>query len=182
MESLRNPVSNVRKPKLPGGRERRLEKGEEDKLLEKARFPLNAMIILALETAMRQGEILSLHWENIDLKKRIAKLPDTKNGSERIIPLSNRALSVFNELPRQISGRVFPKISASLVSHNFSDLCEDAKIENLRFHDLRHEATSRLFEHGLDIMEVASITGHKTLHMLKRYTHLRAEDIAEKLG
>ena len=57
-----------------------------------------------------------------------------------------------------------------------------AVIENLRFHDLRHEATTRLFEKGLNIMEVASITGHKDLRMLRRYTHLKAEDLARKLG
>lgn len=73
-------------------------------------------------------------------------------------------------------------MSASNASHMFGSLCKAAKIEGLLFHDLRHEATSRFFERGLDMMEVATITGHKTLHMLKRYTHLRAEDLAKKLG
>jgi integrase len=69
-----------------------------------------------------------------------------------------------------------------MISKAFHDLCIDLKIDDLRFHDLRHEATSRLFERGLTIMEVASITGHKTLQMLKRYTHPRADDLAKKLG
>lgn len=182
MESLHNPVSNIRKPKLPPGRDRRLETGEEKRLLEHAEHPMNALIILALETAMRQGELLSLTRKNIDLMRRVALLPDTKNGTERIVPLSSNAVEVIKDMPARVSGRLFPALSASQASHCFRRLCVDAEIEGLRFHDLRHEATSRLFEKGLNIMEVAAITGHKTLHMLKRYTHLRAEDLAKKLA
>lgn len=68
------------------------------------------------------------------------------------------------------------------ITQAFGRVCQQVEVEGLHFHDLRHEATSRLFEKGLNIMEVASITGHKTLAMLKRYTHLRAEDLAAKLG
>ena len=182
MESLKNPVENMSMPKQPQGRDRRLLPGEEDKLLEQAEYPLYSLIVLAIETAMRQGELLSLTWENVDLKACTAVLSDTKNGSRRVVPLSSSAIQVIKSLPRQLRGRLFPKISGSRVSHMFLDACRAAKIEGLRFHDLRHEATSRLFEKGLGIMEVAAITGHKTLHMLKRYTHLRAEDLAKKLG
>jgi integrase len=77
---------------------------------------------------------------------------------------------------------VFPGLTAEAVKRAFIRAMHRAGIENLRFHDLRHEATSRLFERGLNIMEVASITGHKDLRMLRRYTHLRAEDLAKKLG
>jgi len=77
---------------------------------------------------------------------------------------------------------LFPDAGASTVSHKFRPLCRAAEIDGLRFHDLRHEATSRLFELALNPMEIAAITGHKTLVMLKRYTHLRAEDLAQKLG
>jgi integrase len=88
MESLLNPVANVRKPKLPPGRDRRLLEGEEDKLLDHAEYPTDQLIIIALETAMRQGEILGLRWEYIDIKKRVLTLPDTKNGESRDVPLS----------------------------------------------------------------------------------------------
>ena len=96
--------------------------------------------------------------------------------------LSRRAVKTIRSLPRRLDGRLFPEAGASSVSHKFRALCNAAGIEGLRFHDLRHEATSRLFEFGLNPMEVAAITGHKTLVMLKRYTHLRAEDLARKLG
>ncbi len=182
MECLTNPVQNIRMPKQPAGRERRLKEGEEKALLEAAGYPLEQMIILALETGMRLGEILSVQWKNIDVRKNTLVLEDTKNGERRDVPLSTTARATLLELPRHISGRVFPTVTNSAISHSFRRLCDDLEIEGPRFHDLRHEATSRFFEKGLDIMEVAAITGHKTLHMLKRYTHLRAEDLAKKLG
>jgi integrase len=182
MECLINPVQNIRMPKQPTGRTRRLMQGEEKKLLEAANYPLKQMIVLALETAMRLGEILSITWANVNLNEGILVLEDTKNGERRSVPLSARARATLKELPRNISGRVFPSVTNSAISHSFRCLCNDVEIEGLRFHDLRHEATSRLFEKGLGLMEVASITGHKTLHMLKRYTHLRAVDLVKKLG
>lgn len=182
MECLINPVQNIRMPKQPAGRTRRLQKSEEKELLEGADYPLNQMIILALESGMRLGEILSISWGNVDLNKGVIELADTKNGERRLVPLSGKARTALTQLPRHISGRVFPDVTSSAISHSFRRLCGDLEIENLRFHDLRHEATSRLFEKGFEIMEVASITGHKTLHMLKRYTHLKAEDLAKKLG
>ena len=92
------------------------------------------------------------------------------------------AMTTIKDLPSHISGNLYPNLSTNAISHRFKSLCNKVEIEELHFHDLRHEATSRLFERGLDIMEVAAITGHKTLHMLKRYTHPRAEDLAKKLG
>jgi integrase len=182
MESLQNPVSNVRKPRLPPGRDRRLGGDEERQLLERAEYPMQELIVLALETGMRQGELLALSWPGIDLKRRTVSLADTKSGDARAVPLSRRAVQTVKSLPRRLDGKLFPELSASAVSHKFRALCRAAEIEGLRFHDLRHEATSRLFELGLNPMEVAAITGHKTLVMLKRYTHLRAEDLARKLG
>lgn len=103
------------------------------------------------------------------------------------MPLSSAAVTVLVELrklPASIDGRVFYWWQASdSISHVWRRVCSRAGIEDLRFHDLRHEATSRLFEKGVfEGVEVAAITGHKTLQMLKRYTHLRAEDLARKLG
>ena len=107
---------------------------------------------------------------------------DSSGRSSLELPLSKRAVKTVESLPRRLDGRLFPEAGASSVSHKFRALCDRAGVEGLRFHDLRHEATSRLFELGLNPMEVAAITGHKTLVMLKRYTHLRAEDLARKLG
>lgn len=185
MESLANPVKNVRKPRVPAGRNRRLEEGEEKSLgaaADKSSLSwLRPIIEIAIETAMRQGEILRLKWKDVDLKSRIAFLRDTKSGDPRAVPLSTRAKAVLEDLPKSLDGRVFPITQWSL-EHAFRDACAAAKIEGLRFHDLRHEATSRLFERDMDHMEVATITGHKTLAMLKRYTHLRAKNLLRKLG
>ena len=87
----------------------------------------------------------------------------------------------MDRLPRTIDGSVFPTTSDA-IKRGFQRAVHRANIADLHFHDLRHEATSRLFERGLNIMEVAAITGHKSLAMLKRYTHLRAEDLAKKLA
>jgi len=185
MECLTNPVPNIRMPKQSAGRERRLKEGEEEALLNAAVYPLKQMIVLALETRMRLGEIQMINWKRIDVNKSVLILDDTKNGEKRSVPLSSRARTILIKLkkkPKHISGRVFPDVSNSAISHNFRNLRSRLKIEGLRFHDLRHEATSRLFEKELDLMMVASITGYKTLHMLKRYTHLKAEDLAKKLG
>ncbi|ASF49079.1 site-specific integrase [Methylophaga nitratireducenticrescens] len=112
--------------------------------------------------------------------KRTAKLLDTKNGENRTVPLSPVALKILESIPRNINGRVF-SIKADSITTAFDRCCRRAHIESLRFHDLRHEATNRFFEKGFNLMEVSSITGHKDLAMLKRYTHLKAEDLAENL-
>ncbi|BBF65303.1 site-specific integrase [Acidithiobacillus sp. 'AMD consortium'] len=107
--------------------------------------------------------------------------PDSKTGDPRRVPLSSRALAVLDALPRRMDGEVWG-VRADSITQAFARACHRAGIEDLRFHDLRHEATSRFFEKGLNPMQVAAITGHKTLQMLKRYTHLRAEDLAKILG
>jgi len=185
MESLRNPVDAVRRPSLRGtARSRRLEDGEEEKLLKAAHDDLKPAILFALETAMRREEIASLVWPEIDLKKRTAHLPKTKNGEARTVPLSRRAVAILR-LQRQnlgSKGIVFG-LTKDQITDRMRVTVKRGGLKDLRFHDLRHEATSRLFERGnLDMMEIATITGHKTLHMLRRYTHLRAEDLARKLG
>lgn len=109
-------------------------------------------------------------------------MPITKNGASRGVPLSSRALTVLRSLPPSTTGRVFGDLTADAVKLSFRRAMDRAGITGLRFHDLRHEATSRLFEKGLNVMEVASVTGHKTLQMLKRYTHLNAIDLAARLG
>jgi len=180
-----NPVRAIRLPKLPGGRDRRLTGDEEARLLKacaQSRSPwLEPAVRLAIETAMRQGEILDLKWADIDLDRATAIAYDTKNGEDRRVPLSTRAVAVLKSLPRSFDGRVIPVAQSSL-EHAFQNARVRAGISGLRFHDLRHEATSRLFERGFNAMEVATITGHKTLQMLKRYTHLRAEDLVSRLG
>lgn len=179
-----NPVEAVRKPKPSPGRDRRLTSSEERRLsryFQARNAELYTIFHLALETGMRQGEILSLQWEHIDLQHGVAHLPVTKNNSPRDVPLSRRARQLLQQLPVQLSGPVFHYKSSGFKSAWRAAL-QHLKIENLHFHDLRHEAISRLFELGtLNVMEVAAISGHKSLNMLKRYTHLRAYQLVSKL-
>ena len=186
MESLGNPVDLVKgqRPKLPGGRIRRLVDDEPARLLAAARAyggEIANIMIMALETAMRRGEIAAMRWEHLDRKIKVLRIPETKNGTPRRIPLSITALAVLDGLPRRIDGRVWGMRPDS-ITQAFDRVCKASGVEGLTFHDLRHEATSRLFEKGLNPMKVSAITGHKTLQMLKRYTHLRAEDLVESLG
>lgn len=179
-----NPMKNVRQPAKAKGRERRLSHGEEQQLMAAAQEYggyLPYIVMFALETGMRRSEIVRLQWRNINLDKRTARANDTKNYSDRVVPLSSVAIEILEQLPRDLQGRVFP-MSADSVTQAFDRCRKRANISDLRFHDLRHEATSRFFERGLGIMEVSMITGHRDLAMLRRYTHLKPEDLAKKLG
>jgi len=180
-----NPVKHVRKPKPPPGRVRRLVPREEKLIMRYCHSYTNpelfAIVTLAIETAMRQGEILNLRWEHIDLTKRIAHLPDTKNGTSRDVPLSNTAKETLISLGVFNYGPVFRYTARGLKS-SWRVMIKTLGIEDLKFHDLRHEAISRLFELStLDMMEVAAISGHKSVAMLKRYTHLKAQKLVKKL-
>ncbi len=147
---------------------------------------------------MRRGELASMRWEHLDRKSRVLLLPETKAGEPRRVPLSSKALAVLNNQIHRIDGYVWG-IRPDSITQAFERAMKSARVnyeaecnatgtepdarmcQRLRFHDLHHEATSRLFEKGLNPMEVAAITGHKTLQMLKRHTHLRAEDLVDLL-
>lgn len=177
-----NPVRLVRRPKVQNRRDRRLEPEEEQRLLLAAGEPLNSIIRLALETAMRRGELAELSWAHVDLASRVAHLPQTKNGDARDVPLSTTAIDILKAQPKNAAGRVFG-VRADSITQAFERARNRAEIEDLRFHDLRHEATSRLFEKGVfSVAEIQSITGHKTMAMLSRYTHFKAGALAAKLG
>lgn len=180
-----NPVSNVRKPKIPPGRDRILTAREERLIMRYAHahsnMDLYSIIVLAIETAMRQGEILKLQWEHINLKTGIAHLPETKNGSKRDVPLSRKARDVLIRMGVKTKGRVFGYTAEGLKS-TWRFMLIKLGIENLHFHDCRHHAITRLFQLGtLDMMEIAAISGHKSLAMLKRYTHLKTVKLVRKL-
>lgn len=174
-EGLHNPISDVTLPRPQNERDRRLEPGEEEALLAVMDEDMTRLVIWLLETAMRRSEAAGLH--DTHITGNVALLEDTKNGTSRRVPLSTRALAQI----KGRKGKLFP-YSPVTMSHKFKAACRAAGINDLRLHDLRHEATSRLFEKRFGIMEVAAITGHKDLKMLKRYTHLRAEDLAKRLG
>lgn len=179
-----NPCKLIRRPVPPRGRTRRLVGDEEQRLLDAAdagRSPyMRPLIILALETGMRRGEILALEWRHIDLDRRVAHLPLTKNGDSRDVPLSTRAAETLRSLLPTSSTRPFT-VSGNTVRLAWEHLRVRAGAPDLRLHDLRHEAVTRLFEKGFNVVEVSTISGHKELRMLSRYTHLRAVDLAKRL-
>ena len=183
-----NPAKLVRRPQVARGRDRRLSGAEESRLMaacKATRAPMLAPVVrFAIETGMRMGEILALRWSDVDLPGRVATLNDTKTGDARQVPLSTAAIAAMSALPRHMSdGRVFWTWKrADSLENVWRRAVKAAGIEDLRFHDLRHEAVSRFFELGLNPMEVAAISGHKTLQMLKRYTHLKASELVKKLA
>jgi len=157
---------------------------------------------MALETAMRKGELLDLRWKDIDFDKHQMKCKNKDPKGEtlvRYVPVSSRAIEILNQLPRSVNGRVFqttenaiklafPRACKRACKHvhehesGKNKKCRCKGIEGLRFHDLRHEAISRFVESGLFTdVQVAAITGHKTLQMLKRYAHMRPSDLANLL-
>jgi integrase len=188
-----NPVDNVRKPSEGKGRERRLTKEEFASLETEIKRSRNKLLYpafqFAIETAARQNEILSLTWEHVNLERKFALLKDTKNGEERAAPLSSKAIDILNAIPKpQPAGKFNPTdrpfpIDRTCLLSVFRYACQRAKIQDFTWHDLRHEAMSRLSEkNDFSILELASISGHKTLQMLKKYTHLQAEKLAAKMG
>ena len=187
-----NPVKMITLPKSDKARTRRLEAGEEQRLLIGANDQLQRIITLALETGMRRGEILNIKKSDINHSKSVLLIPSTKIDQPRTIPLSRQALTVLRGQLRAFqrhSGKVFELTESPLFTYTprglsgaFLKLCRKVEINDLHFHDLRHKATSRLFEKGLNPVEVATITGHKDTKMLMRYTHLRAEDLVGRLG
>jgi integrase len=226
MESLSNPVELVRKPTPNNARTRRVAtlpaatkgRGNGRTTDELARISaasesrvLPAILTLAVETAMRRGEIAALRWENIDLGRRVAHLPETKNGNSRDVPLSSAAVNVLAGLLPKKEGqrRKMPAVPADLrgpvfathpdgITQAFERAMQRARttyerecadqgqapdpvfLVDLRFHDLRHEATSRLASR-FQLHELAKITGHRDTRMLLRYYHPDAADLAKRL-
>lgn len=181
-----NPVRNIRLPKQGPARERRLDTTEWEALITECRRSRNpwlySAVILATETAMRQAELLNLDWKMVNKQRRFAMLALTKNGEARAVPLSSAAMAVLDSLPTSIKGKVIPSTCRAIYLA-FKAACKRAGIDDFTWHDLRHEALSRLAERGdFNMVELAAVSGHKTLQMLKRYTHLQAEKLAEKLG
>lgn len=153
-------------------RDRRLKRGELRRLLKASLKPHRALWIWALESAMRRGEIAAMLQEH--RTENALRIPETKTGRPRTIHMTRHMRRAWKALPFGMK--------PDSISQALERACAKAKIENLRFHDFRHEATSRLFEKGLAIQEVAAITGHTDWKSLKRYTHPGHEQIAEKLG
>lgn len=192
-----NPVANIRKPSPGPGRTRRLVGDEQARLLDAVSRHSNPMLSwivqLAIQTGMRQSEILQLTVHQVDLAQRVVTLVDTKNTTARTVPLTRIATQVLQQAlanptrPKDTDLVFFgePGRDGHRKPYHFLKTWQTIRqklgMTDLRFHDLRHEAVSRLVESGLSDQEVASISGHKSMQMLRRYTHLRAQDLVKKL-
>ena len=182
-----NPVQMVRKPPSPQARARVLIEEEVARLLDalepsgRRSHWTKPAVQLALATAMRRGELLALRWENVDLIGRAAFLPDTKNGDSRTVPLSTAAVQVLAGLPRHISGVVFP-VKAFTLDAAFKRGLRRVALQDIRFHDLRRTAITRMAEKLPNVIELAAVSGHKSLMVLKRYYRPTAMELAQKLG
>lgn len=182
-----NPLVKVKKLKVNNARSRRLTDEEYQALMEAIETTRNDLIKplvnFAIETGMRRGEILRLRWADIDYDSRTLFIPITKNGHSRTIPLTVNAVEILKELQHEDDTdkyRPFP-LSDNAAKLAWQRLLRRSGIDDLHFHDFRHEAISRFFERGLSVPEVALISGHRDFRMLFRYTHLKAEDVAQKL-
>lgn len=193
-----NPVNNIRKPSVKDSeRDRILTPDEEKRLLKVSDGYSNPMlgwiVRIALNTSMRLSEITYLERKNLNLKNRTVVIYQTKNGETRTVPLNKEATRVF-ELA--LANPLRPKDCELMFFGNpgkdeerrpyvfnkaWGEILKKAKIKNFTFHDLRHCAVTKLVKLDLTDQEVASISGHKSMQMLKRYTHLRAEDLVSKL-
>jgi integrase len=179
--NVHNPVAGeITLPSNGKPRDRRLKEGELEQLEKQLTGQLKQYFRLAIETGMRRSELLTLTWDQVDLKKVTIWLTDTKNGESRAVPLSTKARLALEELKGLDKDKVFT-ITPSQLRKGWEKVRAQSNLGDLRVHDLRHEATSRFFEKGLNVIEAASITGHKSLAMLKRYTHLNPSDLAKKL-
>lgn len=185
--NIDNPIPLVKKPPSTKGRSRILTEKELARFYEaltprvkNANHWILPLTQFALATAMRRGEILGLRWGDVDLDKQTAHIPMTKNGDSRTVPLSSQAIEILQLLPRSISGKVFP-ITKTTLSAAIERARKKANLEDFHFHDLRHMAITRLAEKLPNLIELSAVSGHRSLAMLKRYYHPKAEDIARKL-
>jgi integrase len=182
-----NPVQMVRKPQSPPSRVRVLTDDEVEMLLQaleptgRRSHWTKPTVQLAVATAMRRGELLSLKWEHVDLQGRTAFLPDTKNGDSRTVPLSSVAVGVLAGLPRHISGFVIP-VKFCTLDAAFKRGTRRAGLDDVRFHDLRRTAITRMAEKLPNVIELAAVSGHKSLMVLKQYYRPDASELAKKLG
>lgn len=182
-----SPLRKVTKPREPRGRVRFLSDDERSRLLQACKESTNpylyTVVVLALSTGMRQGEIMSLTWDDVDLNQGRAILHETKNGERRAVAITGHALELLRELSkvRRIDcNLLFPGKQSGLqkvrkpmdLRTPWEAAVKKAELHDFKFHDLRHSAASYLAMNGASLAEIAEVLGHKTLAMVKRYAHL----------
>lgn len=178
-----NPMRKISKLPEPRGRVRFLDDEERECLLEACKSSTNPylhiLVVLALSTGARHGELINLRWSDIDWQRRVITLHDTKNKERRLLPLAHYALQLMeehNKVRNIACDLVFPSPSNPVTPWDSRSAWEAALkragIQNFRFHDLRHSCASYLAMNGASLAEIAEVLGHKTLQMVKRYAHL----------
>jgi integrase len=178
---LTGKIPRTSRPRKPNGRARRVSAEEMNRILAATEsYELRIIARFAVETSMRRGEIMAMRWENVDLERRAVFLPTSKNGHSRTVALTRAARRLLESVGTPADGRVFT-LQPNSVSQMFMYAARRAGVADVRFHDLRHEATSLLFEKGLNQIEASRMTGHVTLSMLDRYTHLDVSHLVRKL-
>lgn len=180
-----NPARFCKNPKAAPCRTRVLAQDEEQSLFAAYEHPmLPTITTLAIETAMRLGELLNMRWCDVDFKTRTLNIPRTKTDTPRVIPLSGKAVQTLQGLTRKIGGdRIFDCwLRADSFEKTFRRAVLKAGLADFRFHDLRHTATSRLAQKLTNVIELAAITGHSSLAMLQRYYHVSPQVLAAKLA
>jgi integrase len=189
-----NPIRKINKPKLPQGRIRFLDESEKNRLLEACKQSksscLYPIVVLALSTGMRKGEILTLTWDDIDFERRAILLHTTKNGERRLIPLTGLSLELLKNLKLSKHDElVFPSpnnLNQPIdIRSAWESVLKKASLTNFKFHDLRHTTASYLAMNNASLLEIGALLGHKTVQMTKRYAHLSNDHIfhmVEKLN
>ena len=181
--AIDNPVRKVKLySEKENFRERVLTEDEEPRLLETAESNLNLMIVVGLNAGLRRGEVFMLRWKNVDFDKREIRIPESKSGRERHIPINSALFSLLNAHKAQNgqSEYVFtnPKTGKPYtdIKRAFRTACERAGIEDLRFHDLRHTFASRLVRRGVDLVIIKELMGHASIVTTQRYLHSQASE------
>lgn len=177
-----NPLADLKRLREPAGRLRYLQPDELGRLVDELPDYLRPVVLVAGNTGMRLGEILSLRWEEVNVGQRVITLTRTKNGERRGVPLNATVMGVFRELARE---RMRQEVKSPYVFRNpltgdrwiyigraFTAAVERARLKDFRFHDLRHTAASWMVMSGVDLLTVKEILGHKDLRMTQRYSHL----------
>lgn len=176
-----NPVRKVKiYSEKDNIKERVLSEEEEKKLLKESTDHLKPIIITALNTGMRRGEVLNLKWDQVNLKERFILVLNTKSSKRRIVPINDLLYEVLHDLKKSTdSDYVFPNPETGkplkTVRRGFENACRRAGIKNMRFHDLRHTFGSRLIREGVDIVTVQNLLGHHSITITQRYTHTNSD-------
>jgi integrase len=185
-KGFENPCRKIERHREPEGRVRFLSDEERERLFEACRSStwhrLYALVLLAITTGARRGELMALTWRDVDLEGARAYVCTTKNGDRRVLPLTPAAIAELRPFQGAPAALVFASPRKTRVAFNFETVWnaarKEARLADFRFHDLRHTCASYLAQDGASLLELADVLGHRTLAMVKRYAHLTVKSKA----